>query len=103
MNLWDYQGAAAKTAVYPENYKIIYPALGLAGEAGELCNKVKKIIRDNHYDRMALVDELGDCLWYVAAIASDLNVSLNEVARHNLAKLKSRALRDTLRGEGDAR
>jgi NTP pyrophosphatase (non-canonical NTP hydrolase) len=59
------------TAIYPSTAAILYPALGLAGEAGEVANKVKKIIRDNAFDRGGIAAELGDCLWYIAALARD--------------------------------
>ena len=73
-----YQRSASSTAIYPDKYKILYPALGLAGEAGEVANKVKKIIRDGPENmpddwREQLASEIGDVLWYCAALASDLN------------------------------
>jgi len=103
-----YQRTATKTAIYPAEHKILYPALGLAGEAGEVANKVKKIYRDHdgvltdEYREM-LSAELGDCLWYVAAIASELGVSLGEVAMNNVDKLTDRKLRNKLGGDGDKR
>jgi NTP pyrophosphatase (non-canonical NTP hydrolase) len=82
----------------------VYSALGLAGEAGELCNKLKKHLRgDGPLDRAALVDELGDVLWYVAAFATDLGVPLAGVASQNIVKLAARKAASTLRGAGDAR
>ncbi len=83
-------------------------ALGLAGEAGEAADKVKKIIRDkggrpSEEDRAAIVKELGDVLWYVANMARYLNVSLSEVAEGNIEKLSSRKQRNKLHGEGDER
>ncbi|WCM39583.1 nucleoside triphosphate pyrophosphohydrolase family protein [Thermus antranikianii] len=108
MTLNEYQQEAKKTALYPEAYRLLYPTLGLAGEAGELANKVKKILRDhggnlNQATREDLVAELGDVLWYVAQLATDLGVSLEEVAQGNLAKLRSRLERGKLGGSGDNR
>ena len=103
-----YQKAAQKTALYPEAYRLVYPALGLAGEAGELANKVKKVLRDHggrlsEEAREAILAELGDVLWYVAQVATDLGESLEAVAQANLAKLRSRKERGRLGGDGDDR
>lgn len=108
MTLEEYQINAQKTALYPEAYRLLYPTLGLVGEAGELANKVKKVLRDHEGHltpevREALVLELGDVLWYVAQVATDLGVSLEEVAQRNLAKLQSRMVRGQLGGSGDKR
>jgi NTP pyrophosphatase (non-canonical NTP hydrolase) len=108
MSLANYQVDARTTAIYPPEVKVIYPALGLAGEAGEVCNKTKKILRDDggrmtEEKRTQLIDELGDVLWYVANLATDLGVTLDEVARINLAKLNSRKERGTITGSGDNR
>jgi len=102
-DLDDYQDAAAATAIYKSEHAIIYPALGLAAEAGEVANKVKKIMRDGHFDRDAIADEIGDCLWYIAALCRDLNVDLSAVADRNLKKLRDREKRGTLKGSGDNR
>jgi NTP pyrophosphatase (non-canonical NTP hydrolase) len=100
----DYQEAASKTAIYPPNVKVFYPALGLAGEVGEVANKIKKHYRDlTPLDREELAKELGDVLWYVSALASDLGVSLGYVATENLKKLNSRKERGVLGGSGDER
>lgn len=106
MNINTYQQQAAKTAIYQD--KVVYPTLGLAGEAGEIANKVKKILRDNSGDlgesvRQNLIDELGDVLWYVAALATDLKVELSEVAIRNVEKLNSRKNRGVIGGSGDNR
>lgn len=108
MNLSDYQKAAGTTAIYPEQYRVFYPALGLAGEAGEIANKVKKILRDTNgvvtEDRRSeLAGEIGDVLWYAAALASDLGLSLEEIAAENLSKLFDRKERGVLGGSGDHR
>ena len=99
----DYQRAAVSTAIYKQEHAVIYPALGLAAEAGEVANKVKKILRDGKLDRDAIADEVGDCLWYIAALCRDLNVDMETVAYNNLEKLHGRKKRGTLRGNGDKR
>lgn len=109
MNFDEYQGKARATAIYPEKYKVIYPVLGLAGESGEVCEKIKKIIRDNggiftDTEFVKLIEkELGDVLWYVANVAFDLGLSLEEIAKKNIDKLQSRKERDVLKGSGDER
>lgn len=110
MTLNEYQKAARATAVYPDEYKIIYPTIGLCGEAGEAAEKVKKAIRKAHgytfkneIDYAGLLKELGDVLWYLANVCSDLGVDLEMIAQVNLDKLASRAERDVLKGEGDNR
>lgn len=103
-----YQRSASATAIYPDKHKILYPALGLAGEAGEVANKVKKIIRDGP-DKMPddwreqLASEIGDVLWYCAALATDLNLTLGMIAGQNEAKLRRRKESGTLGGSGDNR
>ena len=108
MTLNEYQDGARSTAIYPESRKIIYPTLGLTGEAGEVSDKVKKVIRDNndefsdeHKRQIAL--ELGDVLWYVAVLAADLGFTLEDVGRYNRDKLRSRQKRGVIHGEGDNR
>ena len=110
LSLNSYQRQAGMTAVYPNagNGNFIYPTLGLCGEAGELANKVKKVIRDyggvlTQELKEKIVDELGDSLWYIAQIATELDVPLNRVAEINLDKLASRAERNKLHGSGDNR
>ena len=108
MDLNKYADAARKTAIYPLKYSIIYPALGLAGEAGEVCEKIKKEIRDCNglflfSKRLAIAKELGDVLWYVANLAKDINWTLDNIAKLNLEKLQSRAERAKLNGSGDNR
>jgi NTP pyrophosphatase (non-canonical NTP hydrolase) len=108
MDLNEYQDAAKRTAIYAEHHRVIYPALGLASEAGEVAGKIKKVLRDQSGDFAqaptdALKDELGDVLWYVAVLAADLGLSLDQIARDNLAKLQSRLARGCLGGAGDVR
>ena len=109
MEMNSYQDAARKTAAYPDvGSNPIYPTLGLTGEAGEVADKVKKVIRDRGgvFDadtREAIKLELGDVLWYVAQLASELGYDLNEVADANLQKLSSRAARGRIGGSGDQR
>ena len=99
----DYQRAAASTAIYKQEHAVIYPALGLAAEAGEVANKVKKILRDGNFDRKAIADEVGDCLWYIAALCRDLNIDMQDIANKNINKLKDRQERGVLSGSGDNR
>lgn len=109
LSLNAYQAGALKTVIYPDKWKVIYPALGLGGEAGEFSGHVKKyFIRDGVGDlteeeREVLKKELGDTLWYLALAAHDLGFTLEEVAQGNLDKLASRQKRGTLRGSGDNR
>jgi len=98
-----YQQQAVTTAIYDKKHAIIYPALGLAAEAGEVANKVKKIMRDGKLDREGIASEIGDCLWYIAALCRDLNIDMETVAYENLEKLHGRQKRGTLRGNGDKR
>ena len=103
MGLNAYQKAAAKTAIYKAEHSILYPALGLAGEAGEVANKVKKMLRDGNFDRQAIASEVGDVLWYIAALSRDLNLDMHDLAMKNLEKLYGRKVRGTLQGSGDKR
>jgi len=103
-----YQRSAAKTAIYPHEHKILYPALGLAGEAGEVANKVKKLVRDGPENRPEdwreqIASEIGDVLWYCAALATDLNLTLGMIAGQNEAKLHKRKEAGTIGGSGDTR
>ena len=107
MNINDYQLGALETAIYPKEHKIIYPALGLAGEAGETADKVKKFLRGDYSldseHKKAIALEIGDVMWYCATLANDLGYSLEEVAQMNLDKLRSRNQRGKLHGNGDER
>lgn len=109
MKLNEYQEKAQATAVYPAmgmNYS--YPALGLVGEAGEVAEKIKKVIRDQDgvltdENKTEIAKELGDVLWYIAIMANEMGVTLQEVAEQNLEKLMSRKERGVLGGSGDNR
>lgn len=104
MDFSEYQRKAKQTAIYPEAFKLYYPALGLSGEVGELNNKIKKRIRDNaELDKEDMKSELGDVLWYTAALASDLGIDLGDVANHNIAKLEKRMKDNKIHGSGDNR
>lgn len=103
MNMNEYQTQAATTAIYPASVQVLYPTLGLAGEAGEVANKVKKIVRDGKLDKEAIGSEIGDCLWYIAAICKDLGLKMEDVAQANLDKLQKRQEKGTLSGSGDKR
>ena len=103
-----YQRMAATTAIYPEEHRILYPALGLAGEAGEVANKVKKLIRDGPDGRPddwreQISSEIGDVLWYCASLATDLNLTLGMIASQNEKKLSMRKKAGTIGGSGDTR
>lgn len=104
----DYQRDALVTAIYSPDLKVIYPALGLAGETGECCDKIKKVYRDKggKFDdatREEIMKEIGDVLWYCATLAHDLGYSLSDVARANKDKLLSRMERGKIHGNGDNR
>jgi NTP pyrophosphatase (non-canonical NTP hydrolase) len=109
MDLNTYQEKARSTAIYPDlGSNIIYPTLGLSGEAGEISEKVKKVMRDEggvltDPKREALAFELGDVLWYVSQLAAEIDFTLDEIAQMNLDKLFSRKDRGVLGGSGDQR
>jgi NTP pyrophosphatase (non-canonical NTP hydrolase) len=104
MNLNNYQKKAMETVVFPKEYSLIYPALGLVNEAGEYAGKVKKILRgDAGAIKEAAAAELGDVLWYLAACAEALGTDLSIIAQQNLDKLADRAARGVLKGSGDNR
>lgn len=108
MNLSFYQEQAITTAVYPEEAAVVYPAMGLAGEAGEVLNKIKKVYRDkggvlDDATKQEIAKELGDVLWYVAVLARDLDQNLEDTAKDNLRKLQDRMRRGVIGGEGDNR
>lgn len=114
MHLDDYQSSAAETAIYPDSHDtssiigLSYTVMGLAGEAGEIANKVKKILRDNDgvitgTHQAQIASELGDVLWYVAMVAEQIAYPLDYIAQLNLNKLAGRAEAGTLQGSGDNR
>ena len=109
MTFDEYQKKTSKTAVYPKlMHGSVYPALGLAGEAGEVAEKVKKLVRDDEgvvsENKLGdIMKELGDVLWYVSQIASEFDLSLEQVAELNIEKLQDRAKRGKLKGSGDDR
>lgn len=110
MTLEEYQKAANETAVYPKenNLGIIYTTLGLASEAGEVAGKYKKVIRDMKSEmtdevKKEMGKEVGDVLWYVSQVCTELGLSLEEIAAENINKLRSRKERGRLSGNGDNR
>ena len=108
MTINEYQNLALETAIYPRKYKIIYPALGITGEAGECSDKIKKVIRDNNGEsteekKQEIAKEIGDVLWYCAALAKDIGYSLEEIGILNIEKLQSRKVRNKINGSGDNR
>lgn len=120
MNFNDYQKEAMKNKVYGYGDKTIYPTLGLVSEAGEVAGKVKKVLRDGGGDwenykfidkatstaipcKVEVAYELGDVLWYLAAVAEDIGYSLEDIAEMNIMKLSGRRERNTIKGSGDHR
>jgi len=109
MNFKEYQEKSRKTAVYPNQGKnFIYTTLGLVGESGEIAEKIKKVIRDGDGSitdekREELNKELGDVLWYLSQMATELKLSLDDIAEKNIKKLYSRKERGKLHGDGDNR
>lgn len=109
MDMHEYQQRSRKTALYPAiGHPVIYPTLGLVNEAGEVAGKIKKVFRDkdgqiSEETRQALKSELGDVLWYIAQVATELGLDLEDIARGNLEKLSDRMARGKLGGDGDMR
>lgn len=106
LTLNEYQIRAKSTDL--PHQPIVYPTLGLTGEAGEVADKVKKEIRDKESEfseesRQKIAQELGDVLWYSAILAEDLGYTLEDIAVMNLTKISSRQLRKKIHGEGDER
>jgi NTP pyrophosphatase (non-canonical NTP hydrolase) len=102
----EYQYHTGSTAIYPEEKALEYLALGAVGEAGEVAGKIKKIIRgDKKLEevREAILDEVGDVLWYLARMCKELDSDLGVVADSNLRKLASRQSRNVIKGDGDTR
>ena len=108
MTLNEYQIKAKEFVNFPDTFTITYPALGLASEAGEVCDKIKKAIRDRKSLSLAelpdmVEPELGDVLWYVAILASNLGLELEDIATKNITKLEDRTERGVISGSGDNR
>lgn len=110
MNMNFYQGEARSFAAYPRDAAVVYPTLGLTGEAGEVAEKIKKVIRDEAgvagmdvAKKLEIAKELGDVLWYVANLAHDLGYTLDFIAKQNLEKLSDRKARSVISGSGDNR
>ncbi|MBI5731884.1 MAG: nucleoside triphosphate pyrophosphohydrolase family protein [Candidatus Magasanikbacteria bacterium] len=109
MTFQEYQKLSRRTALYPQKgLNFVYPTLGLTGEAGEVAEKIKKILRDKEgkiddASKEEIKKELGDVLWYLAQLSTDLGLSLDEVAQTNLTKLFDRMERNALAGNGDNR
>lgn len=109
MDFNEYQKETRKTAVYPglgNNFS--FPMIGLAGETGEVAEKIKKIIRDKNgivdeEARREVEKELGDVLWYLAQLATELDIALEDVVACNLEKIVSRKERNMIHGDGDNR
>lgn len=106
LDFTQYQNRAGETAIYPKEQGVEYTALGLVGEAGEIANKVKKVLRGDYrmgHLRMMLKGEIGDVLWYIAMLSTELDLDLMEIAQANLDKLASRKQRGVIAGSGDNR
>lgn len=106
LTLDEYQKMAMETAIYPQ--PIICPTLGLTGEAGEVSDKVKKVLRDNDSvftdeKKLEIAKEIGDVLWYCATLSHDIGYTLSDIAQINYEKLHSRQVRGKLHGSGDNR
>lgn len=108
MTFEEYQEQTSKTAIYPKEIGFMYLTLGLTGEAGEVADKVKKVLRDHggwvdEKTKLDLMKEMGDVYWYLSELATYLDVSMSEVAHMNLDKLASRKERNKIGGSGDER
>jgi len=109
LTFWQYMNIVDKTAMYPDRgQNIVYPVLGLNGEAGEVADKLKKIMRDKEgfvsdEDRFSIIKELGDVLWYINAVAYELDTTLEYIAKTNIDKLLRRLESGTIQGSGDDR
>ncbi len=111
MDFDEYQKLASRTATFEgkqEEFKLMYLTLGIAGESGEIAEKVKKIIRNDDgvisdEKREALKSEIGDVLWYLSQLSRVLGFSFEDAARANIAKLEDRARRGVIKATGDSR
>ena len=110
MRFTEYQRATSETAVYPDagQGNVLYPTLGLSGEAGEVADQVKRVLRDDggtltDARRQRIAGELGDVLWYAARLAEELGTDLDRIAQANLDKLRARREAGAIHGEGEQR
>lgn len=118
MTFNEYQAFTRTTARYYDVFwkhfgkeshsELLYGALGLNGEAGEVADKIKKLYRDrdgviDDEVKESIKKELGDVMWYIARLADDLDITLEDVVELNYQKLSSRKERGTLHGDGDNR
>lgn len=108
MTFNEYQDAIKKFAIYPgagtgNLSALSYTALGLTEEAGEYAGKVSKLLRDNVFETQLAAKELGDVLWQLTRSATELNISLADIAQQNIDKLEQRIKNGTLQGTGDER
>jgi len=108
MDLTEYQDKAKSTDIYPLNKSLACHVFGLTNEAGEVVGKLKKIYRDNNgklsdEKKLEIAYELGDVLWYIAQVATELDLSLDEIAEYNINKLLDRQARNKIQGDGDNR
>lgn len=108
MSFKDYEDIAMLSVIYNGKDAIIYPAIGLGNEAGEVLGKIKKVLRDkdgvwDEESRLATLDECGDVLWYLASLVKDLGSNLSDVADMNIKKLLDRRKRNVIGGSGDKR
>jgi NTP pyrophosphatase (non-canonical NTP hydrolase) len=109
MDFKEYQAKSRQTAIYPNlDNNFVYPTLGLSGEAGEVAEKIKKVLRDkdgliDEAMKLEIAKELGDVLWYTAQLATELKLDLDQIALQNIDKLMSRQERGVLKGDGDNR
>lgn len=109
MNMNEYQALALRTASPKTKHnELFHLLLGLVGEAGEISEKMKKVVRDHGSDESKvdtddLGKELGDVLWYIAVLADYFDIKLDDIATKNIEKLASRQARGKLQGSGDNR
>jgi len=108
MTFEEYQEKALKTKLYPQDIALLYLALGLNGEAGEVGEKIKKIYRDygGHLSddmKEAICKEMGDVLWYYVALCEEIGFTIEEIMKKNLEKLQDRVNRGVIKGSGDLR
>lgn len=109
MDFKEYQKKSRETVIYPNSGdNFIYPAIGLSSEVGEVCGKIKRVLREyegaiNEEMRQEISKELGDVLWYLAQLSTEFGLSLDDVAKENIEKLQFRKKRDKIKGTGDNR